>query len=250
LPNSTRPRHNHLLGSLPDADFARLLPDLHSVVLPLGWPVYEAGQRMHSVYFPTTGVVSMLHVMQNGESAEIAVIGNDGVVGVSLFMGGLSTPSRGVVQNAGHGYALDSGVLQNEFGHGGPLQRLLLRYTQALITQMTQTAVCNRMHTLEQQLARWVLMSLDRLPSDTLEMTQELIANMLGTNRSGATAALAKLQRDGSIEYTRGCIKVPDRTKLEARVCECYALVKREVARLFPLPNTRPDRRVSPGAAV
>ncbi len=224
---------NHLLAALPARDYERLLPHLELVPLPLAWPVYEAGDAQGYVYFPTTSIVSLLYVMLDGSSAEIAVVGNDGVVGIALFMGGETTPSRAVVQSAGYGYRLKGSLLKGEFGRGGPLQYLLLRYTQALITQMAQTAVCNRHHAVEQQLCRWLLLSLDRLPSNELAMTQELIANMLGVRREGVTEAAGKLQAAGLIHYSRGKITVLDRPKLEARVCECYAVVKRESDRLL-----------------
>jgi CRP-like cAMP-binding protein len=228
------PRQNSLLAALPEADYARLLPDLELVPLPLGWAVYEAGGELGYVYFPTTSIISLLYVMEDGSSAEIAVTGNDGLVGIALFMGGESTPSRAVVQSAGHGYRLKAALLQREFKRGGQLQYLALRYTQALITQMAQTAVCNRHHSVEQQLCRWLLLSLDRLPSNELTMTQELIANMLGVRREGVTQAAGQLQEAGLIHYSRGHITVLDRPKLEKRVCECYAVVKRESDRLLP----------------
>jgi CRP-like cAMP-binding protein len=228
------PRQNHLLAALPAADYERLLPDLELVPLPLGWAVYEAGSPQGYVYFPTTSIVSLLYVMEDGDSAEIAVTGNDGLVGISLFMGGESTPSRAVVQSAGFGYRLRASVLKSEFNRNGPLQHLALRYTQALITQMAQTAVCNRHHSVEQQLCRWLLLSLDRLPSNELSMTQELIANMLGVRREGVTEAAGHLQEIGLIHYNRGHITVLDRPKLEKRVCECYAVVKKEMDRLLP----------------
>jgi CRP-like cAMP-binding protein len=228
------PRQNRLLAALPEADYARLLPDLELVPLPLGWAVYEAGGELGYVYFPTTSIISLLYVMEDGSSAEIAVTGNDGLVGIALFMGGESTPSRAVVQSAGYGYRLKAAVLQREFKRGGQLQYLALRYTQALITQMAQTAVCNRHHSVEQQLCRWLLLSLDRLPSNELTMTQELIANMLGVRREGVTQAAGQLQEAGLINYSRGHITVLDRPKLEKRVCECYAVVKREADRLLP----------------
>jgi len=228
------PRQNHLLVALPAADYARLLPDLVLIPMPLGWAVYESGGQMGYVYFPTTSIVSMLYVMENGASAEIAITGNCGLVGISLFMGGESTPSRAVVQSAGYGYRLKANILKKEFALGGPLQYLALRFTQALITQMAQTAVCNRHHSVEQQLCRWLLLSLDRLPGDELIMTQELIANMLGVRREGVTEAASKLQADGLIRYSRGHITVLDRPKLEHRVCECYAVVKKEYDRLLP----------------
>ena len=229
------PTENILLAALPASDYQRLLPNLESVPLPLGWSVYESGDRMEHVFFPTDGIVSMLSVMENGACGDIAVTGNEGVVGISLFMGGESTPSRAVVQSAGHAYRLLAKCLKQEFERGGELQHLLLRFTQALITQMAQTAVCNRHHTVEQQLCRWLLLSLDRLPSNHLQMTQELIANMLGVRREGVTEAAGHLQDAGLIHYRRGRISVLDRPKLEQRVCECYALVKRETDRLRAL---------------
>ncbi len=228
------PRQNHVLAVLPDADYARLLPDLELIAMPLGWAVYESGGHMGYVYFPTTSIVSLLYVMENGASAEIAVTGNEGLVGISLFMGGESTPSRAVVQSAGSGYRLKASVLKREFALGGNLQHLALRFTQALITQMAQTAVCNRHHSLDQQLCRWLLVSMDRLDGEELVMTQELIANMLGVRREGVTEAAGKLQSDGLIRYSRGHIKVLDRERLEQRVCECYEVVKREYDRLLP----------------
>jgi CRP-like cAMP-binding protein len=228
------PKQNHLLAALPAADYERLLPDLEQVPLELGWALYESGSQQEYVYFPTTSIVSLLYVMHDNSSAEIAVVGNDGVVGIALFMGGESTPSRAVVQSAGYAYRLKGSLLKGEFERGGRLQYLLLRYTQALITQMAQTAVCNRHHAVEQQLCRWLLLSLDRLPSNELTMTQELIANMLGVRREGVTEAAGKLQAQGLIHYSRGKITVLDRPKLEARVCECYAVVKREYGRLLP----------------
>jgi CRP-like cAMP-binding protein len=228
------PKQNHLLASLPAADYARLLPDLELVPMPLGWAVYESGGHQGYVYFPTNSIVSLLYVMENGASAEMAVTGNEGLVGIALFMGGETTPSRAVVQSAGHAYRLKAAVLRREFEHGGALQNLLLRYTQALITQMAQTAVCNRHHSVEQQLCRWLLLSMDRLPGNELRMTQELIANMLGVRREGVTEAAGKLQEAGLINYSRGHITVLNRPKLEKQVCECYAVVKREVDRLLP----------------
>jgi CRP-like cAMP-binding protein len=201
--------------------------------MPLGWVVYEAGAEQRYVFFPTTGIVSLLYVMADGHSAEIAVVGNEGIVGIALFMGGETTPSRAVVQSAGHAYRLAASVLKDEFERGGALQHQLLRYTQALITQMSQTAVCNRHHSVDQQLCRWLLLSLDRLPSNKLEMTQELISNMLGVRREGVTEAAGKLQAAGLITYSRGHITVLDRPALEAHVCECYAVVKRESDRLL-----------------
>lgn len=234
MPNPHTPKQNHLLAALPEADYARLLPDLELTAMPLGWAVYESGGRMGYVYFPTTSIVSLLYVMSDGASAEIAITGNCGLIGISLFMGGESTPSRAVVQSAGHGYRLKASVLKREFALGGHLQHLALRFTQALITQMAQTAVCNRHHALDQQLCRWLLLTLDRLPGNQLVMTQELIANMLGVRREGVTEAAGKLQVDGLINYSRGHIKVLDRAGMEKRVCECYAVVKKEYDRLLP----------------
>ena len=234
MASSHSPRQNKLLGALPAEDYARLTPDLELVAMPLGWAVYESGAEIGYLYFPTTSIVSLLYVMQDGASAEIAVTGNDGLVGISLFMGGETTPSRAVVQSAGCGYRLKASILKREFALGGELQHLALRFTQALITQMAQTAVCNRHHTVDQQLCRWLLLSLDRLPSNELIMTQELIANMLGVSRGGVTEAASKLQTDGLIHYTRGHIMVLDRPLLETRVCECYAVVKKEMDRLLP----------------
>ena len=233
MPAPPTPKHNHLLGALPAADYARLLPELEPVQMVLGQAIYESGGPQEYVYFPTTCIVSLLYVMQDGSSAEIAVVGNEGVVGVALFMGGGTTPSRAVVQSAGQAWRLDGIRLKDAFERGGPLQYLLLRYTQSLITQMAQTAVCNRHHTVEQQLCRWLLLSLDRLPTNELTMTQALIANMLGVRREGVTEAAGKLQSVGLINYSRGKIIVLDRPGLERRACECYAVVKRESDRLF-----------------
>jgi CRP-like cAMP-binding protein len=237
MPSPHHPEQNHLLAALPAADYARLLPHLELLPLPLGLAVYESGRDQGYVYFPTTSIVSMLYVMEDGSSAEIAVVGNDGLVGIALFMGGETTSSRAVVQSAGFGYRLKAAFLKKEFERGGELQHLLLRSTQALITQMAQTAVCNRHHSLEQQLCRWLLLSLDRLSSNELKMTQELIANMLGVRREGVTEAAGQLQKDGIIRYSRGRITVLDRPMLETRVCECYAVVKREMDRLLPRPR-------------
>ncbi len=233
-PSPHSPKQNHLLDALPAQDYAHLLPDLELIAMPLGWSVYESGGQMNYLYFPTTAIVSLLYVMESGASAEIAITGNEGLVGIALFMGGESTPSRAVVQSEGHGYRLKASILRTEFALGGNLQHLALRYTQALITQMSQTAVCNRHHTVDQQLCRWLLLSLDRLPGQDLIMTQELIANMLGVRREGVTEAAGKLQADGLIHYSRGHITVLDRPKLEKRACECYAVVKREIDRLLP----------------
>jgi CRP-like cAMP-binding protein len=227
------PKDNHLLAALPKAEFERLSPHLELVAMPLGEALYEAGGRLRHLYFPTTSIVSLLYVMENGASAEIAVVGNEGILGIALFMGGETTPSRAVVQSAGHGYRLRARLLKQEFDRGGPVMRLLLRYTQALITQMGQTAVCNRHHSVEQQLCRWLLLSLDRLSTNELIMTQELIANMLGVRREGVTEAAGRLRRAGVIRYNRGRITVLDRRRLEQEVCECYAVVKKEFDRLL-----------------
>jgi CRP-like cAMP-binding protein len=230
---SPDPRKNELLAALPDAEFQRWLPQLEWVDMPLGQVVYESGSTLSHVYFPTTSIVSLLYVMENGASAEIAVVGHEGVVGISLFMGGESTPSRGVVQSAGEGFRLPAQVIKEEFKRA-PVLHLLLRYTQALITQMAQTAACNRHHSLDQQLCRWLLLSLDRLQGNELVMTQELIANMLGVRREGVNEGATKLQNLGLIRYSRGRITVLDRPGLEKRTCECYAVVKKEYDRLLP----------------
>ena len=227
-------RKNHLLAALPEAEWQRWQPQLEAVDMPLGKVLYESGSTLGHVYFPTTAIVSLLYVMENGASAEIAVVGNEGLVGVSLFMGGGSTPSRAVVQSAGHGYRLNAMTMKEEFDRAGPVLHLLLRYTQALITQMAQTAVCNRHHSLDQQLCRWLLLSLDRLEGVELVMTQELIANMLGVRREGVTEGALKLQAAKLIRYARGHITVLDRAGLEKRTCECYAVVKKEYDRLLP----------------
>jgi len=234
VPSPHDPHQNQLLAVLPAQEYDRLLPNLERVPMPLGEVLYEPGIQMRYIYFPTTAIVSLLYVMEDGASAEIAVVGHEGIVGVSLFMGGETTPSRAIVQSAGHAYRLKGHLLKDEFYRAGPMQRLLLRYTQALLTQMAQTAVCNRHHSLDQQLCRWLLLSLDRLHSSELVMTQELIANMLGVRREGVTEAAGNLQRAGLIEYQRGRISVLDRAGLEARACECYAVVKKEFDRLLP----------------
>jgi CRP-like cAMP-binding protein len=227
------PKQNHLLAALSAANYERLLPHLDLVRLPLGWAVYESGSEQGYVYFPTNSIVSLLHVIAGGASAEIAVVGHEGVVGIAPFTGGKITAPPALVQSAGDAFRLKGNVLKEEFEHGGGLQHLLLRYTQALIAQMAQTALCNRHHAVEQQLCRWLLLSLDRLLSNELTMTHELIANMLGLRREGVTTAAGKLQAKGLIHYNRGKITVLDRLKLEARVCECYAVVKREYNRLL-----------------
>jgi CRP-like cAMP-binding protein len=228
------PHQNHLLDALLNVDYDRLFPNLELVELSLGEVVCESGSKLKYVYFPSTSIVSLLYVMEDGSSAEIAVVGNEGILGIPIFMGGETMPSRAVVQSAGHGYRLKAQLLKNEFNQAGPLQRLLLRYTQALITQMAQTAVCNRHHSVEQQLCRWLLLSMDRLPDNELIMTQELIANMLGVRREGVTQAAGKLQSLGLINYRRGHISVLDRAGLEKRSCECYQVVKSEYDRLLP----------------
>jgi len=233
------PKVNRLLAALPEADYLVLLPFLEPVQLPLGEAVYESGGPQGHVYFPTNSIVSLLYVMEDGASAEIAVVGNEGILGIALFMGGETTPSRAVVQSAGEGYRLKAHLLKQEFNRFGPMLHLLLRYTQALITQMSQTAVCNRHHSVDQQLCRWLLLSLDRLASNELTMTQELIANMLGVRREGVTEAAGKLQALGLIHYSRGRITVLDRPGIEAKACECYEVVKREFDRLLPEARTR-----------
>jgi CRP-like cAMP-binding protein len=227
------PNQNHLLSALPTAEFARLAPDLEPVALPLGETLFEPGGQLEHAYFPTTAIVSLHYVMESGASSESAGVGNEGVVGISLFMGGDTTTSSAVVKSGGHAYRLPRGALMEEFNRTGLLQRLLLRYTQALITQMTQTAVCNRHHSVEQQLCRWLLSTLDRIPSGELVMTQELVASMLGVRREGVTEAAGTLQDAGFIRYRRGHIAVLDRLGLEARSCECYAVVRKELGRLL-----------------
>jgi CRP-like cAMP-binding protein len=233
-PLTLDPKANHLLSALPVEEWDRWRPLLEWVDLSLGQVLYESSGVQSHVYFPTTAIVSLLYVMENGASAEIAVVGNDGIVGISLFMGGESTPNRAVVQSAGHAYRLKSSAIKGEFNRSGPVMHLMLRYTQALITQMAQTAVCNRHHSLDQQLCRWLLLSMDRLQGDELLMTQELIANMLGVRREGVTESALKLQKAGLIRYLRGRITVLDRKGLEQRTCECYAVVKKEYDRLLP----------------
>jgi CRP-like cAMP-binding protein len=227
------PQQNHLLAALSPATFDRWSSHLELVHLPLGEVLYESGGQLRQVYFPTTSIISLLYVMLDGASAEIAVVGNEGILGIALFMGGETTPSRALVQNAGYAYRLNAKLLKTEFNRGDEVMHLLLRYTQALITQMAQTAACNRHHTVDQQLCRWLLLSLDRLPTDQLSMTQELIANMLGVRREGVTEAAGKLQRAGIIRYSRGHITVLDRKRLEQKSCECYQVVKAEFDRLL-----------------
>ena len=227
------PNQNHLLAALPTAEFEPLAAHLEPVPMPLGQMLYGPGEQLQHAYFPTTSIVSLHYVMESGASAESAGVGNEGVVGISLFMGGDTTPSSAVVQTAGHAYRLAGRLLKQEFGRAGLMQRLLLRYTQALITQMTQTAACNRHHSVEQQLCRWLLLTLDRMPTNELVMTQELVASMLGVRREGITEAAGRLQQAGFIRYRRGHISVLDRSGLEARACECYAVVKKELNRLL-----------------
>jgi CRP-like cAMP-binding protein len=227
------PMQNHLLATLPKEIFERIAPHLELIPMPLGEVLYESGGQLHHVYFPTTAIVSLHYVMENGASAEIAGVGNEGVVGISLFMGGNTTPSRATVCTSGYGYRLKARLMMEEFNRAGPMMRLMLRYTQALITQMSQTAVCNRHHSMEQQMCRWLLLTLDRLPTSELIMTQELIASMLGVRREGITETAGDLQRSGLISYRRGHITVLDRSGLESRTCECYNVVKKEFHRLL-----------------
>src|SRR3984957_380809 len=236
MPGTPDPRQNHILDALPRREREPLFPHLRLVNLPLGKVLYESGDTLRHIYFPTDSIVSLLYVLQNGQSAEIAVVGNDGAVGVALFMGGETTTNRAIVQSAGSAYQLTGARLKEEFERHGQVLHILLRYTQALLTQMSQTAVCNRHHSVDQQLCRWLLLSLDRLSSPKLTMTQELIANMLGVRREGVTEAAGKLQKLGVIEYARGRITVLDRPKLENLCCECYAVVKKETDRLLPRP--------------
>jgi CRP-like cAMP-binding protein len=234
MPSPHQPQQNHLLAALSPAERERLYPHLQLVPMPLGKVLYESGDLLRHVYFPTDSIISLLYVLEDGASAEISVVGNEGLIGIALFMGGETTPSRAIVQSAGSAYRLMSQNLKEEFHRSGSLQLLLLRYTQALITQMAQTAVCNRHHSVDQQLCRWLLLSLDRLSSNRLIMTQELIANMLGVRREGVTEAAGKLQELGVIRYARGRITVLDRPRLEGLCCECYAVVKKETDRLLP----------------
>ena len=243
------PQQNHILDALPQAERERVFPHLKLVELPLGKAVYESGDMLRHVFFPTDAIVSLLYVLKDGASAEIAVVGNDGAIGVALFMGGETTTNRAVVQSAGFAYQMTGARLKEEFERHGELLHILLRYTQALLTQMSQTAVCNRHHSVDQQLCRWLLLSLDRLSSDKLTMTQELIANMLGVRREGVTEAAGKLQKLGVISYRRGEITVVDRAALEQLCCECYAVVKKETDRLMPL-NPLHLRNDAPPAAV
>jgi CRP-like cAMP-binding protein len=233
MPDAPDPRQNHILAALPAKNYAALSDHLERVPMPLGHVLHESSATMHHVYFPTTCIVSRLYVMEDGSSAEIAIVGYEGVIGIALFLGGETMPNRALVQSAGHAYRIERKILQEEFHRSEEMQHLLLRYTQALMTQMAQTAVCNRHHSLDQQLCRWLLLSLDRLTSNEIIMTQELIANMLGVRREGVTEAAGHLQKDGLIKYSRGHIVVLDRPGLEARVCECYRVVKKEFDRLL-----------------
>lgn len=233
MPHTQDPNQNHLLAALLDSEFDRLSPHLQSIPLKLGDVLCESGGKLDHVIFPTTAIISLHYLLENGGSSEIAGVGNEGMLGVSLFMGGGSTPSRAVIQTGGYGYRLPVRILLEEFDRAGPVMRLLLRYTQALLTQMSQTSVCNRHHTVEQQLCRWLLLTLDRLKSNELTMTQELISNMLGVRREGVTEAAGRLQARGHISYRRGHITVLDRAGLEQHVCECYGVVKKEFGRLL-----------------
>ena len=234
VPVGSSPHQNHLIDALPASDYERVVAHMELIAMQLGDVLYESGAKLQYVYFPTTCIISLLYVMEDGASAEIAVVGNEGILGISLFMGGNTTPSRAIVQSAGHAFRLKADLLKHEFERYGPTMHLLLRYTQALITQMAQTAVCNRHHSVDQQLCRWLLLSLDRLASNELSMTQELIANMLGVRREGVTEAAGKLQDAGLIHYRRGRITVLDRPGLEKRSCECYEVVRTEFDRLLP----------------
>lgn len=234
IKESNTPRQNRLLAALPAADYALLLPNLELTEMPLGCVVHEVGGKQSHVYFPTTAIIALMYITENGASAEVALTGNDGLIGIALLMGGDTMANRAVVQSAGHAYRLPAAAIKQEFQRGGQLQHLGLCYTQALLTQMSQTAVCNRHHSVEQQLCRWLLLSLDRLPSNQMEMTQELIAGMLGVRREGVTAAAKKLQTAGLIKYCRGRITILNRAGLEQRACECYAVVRREYDRLLP----------------
>ena len=246
MPGSHDPQQNYLLAALSAVERERVYPHLQLVTMPLGKVLYESGDVLRHVYFPTDSIISLLYVLADGASAEISVVGNEGLIGIALFMGGETTPSRAIVQSAGYAYRLIGQHLKDEFHRNGDMQFLLLRYTQALITQMCQTAVCNRHHSVDQQLCRWLLLSLDRLSSNQLTMTQELIANMLGVRREGVTEAAGKLHKLGVIRYARGQITVLDRPKLEKLCCECYAVVKKESDRLLPPPDPTPRRE--PGA--
>ena len=237
VPPAPTPLQNSLLAALPDKDYQRFLPQLELVDIALGVPLYESGGHLQHVFFPIEGIVSLLYVTQGGNSAELAVVGSEGMIGISLFMGGETTPNRAVVQSTCRAYRLPAHVLKEQFAAGGGLHLILLKYTQSLITQISQTAVCNLHHSVDQQLCRWLLLSLDRLPGNKLQMTQELIANMLGVRRQGVTESARKLEHEGLITYKRGLITVLDRPGLEKRACECYSVVKTETARLLPPPG-------------
>ena len=242
---ANNPHRNRILAALPEDECERLACDLELVPMPLGLSLYESGTKMHHAYFPTTAIVSLLYVMEDGASAEIAMVGNEGIVGIPLFMGGDAAPGRAVVQSAGHAYRMKGQMLKDEFYQSDSIQAVLLRYTQARLTQIAQTAVCNRHHSLDQRLCRWLLLSLDRLPTNEFGMTQELVAHMLGVRREGVTEAAGNLQRAGLISYRRGHITVLDRAGLEARVCECYGVVRKEFDRLFqekPVPRAVANR--------
>jgi len=251
-PEAISPRRNHLLAALTAAELEALLPHMTLTELVLGASLHEPGSKMNYVYFPISGVVSLLYTLEDGHTTELAIVGNDGCVGIALLLGGETTPSRAIVQIAGYAYRISAGAMVAEFRSGSGTTRVLLRYVQSLMTQMVQTAVCNRHHTVEQQLSRWLLLSLDRLSSNKVEMTQELISNMLGVRRPGITQAARKLQAAGVIEYARGQITVPDRAKLAAHACECYAVVKKETDRLFGLSPDAISRAAatSAGAAM
>lgn len=238
------PKQNLILAALPAQDYERMLPDLELVPMPLGWTMSESGDHVNFLHFPTTGIVSLIYDLENGSKSEIALVGNEGMVGISIFMGGDSMPSSTEVQSAGSAYRLSRKVMKREFALGGQLQHLALLYTQALISQTAQTAVCNQHHSLDQQLCRWLLMSLDRLHENELVITQELIANLLGVRRESITEAAGKLQKDGLITYSRGLIKVLDRPKIELKVCECYEVVKKEFDRLLPHPKNSKQARL------
>jgi len=250
MPTPHSPNQNHLLAALPPIEFARLAPHLELVPMLLGDTLYEPGDKMAHVYFPTTAIISLQYILESGMSAEISGVGHEGILGIALFMGGDSTPSSAVVQTAGHGYRLPGRILKEEFSRAGLVQRLLLRYTQALVTQMFQTAACNRHHSIEQQLCRWLLLTLDRLPSNELVMTQELIANALGVRREGITEAAGRLQHAGMIRYRRGHISVLARNGLEAGACECYEVVKKEFSRLLSDVRYRQEDAAATTAAV
>ena len=247
IPFQRSPTQNHLLAALPAAELARLLPDLKPVQMQLGDMIYEPGGRLQFAYFPITAIVSLHYVMESGATAETAAVGNEGMVGVPLIMGSDSTPSSAVVQIAGDGYRLDERLLKAEFRRGGIMQQLLLRYTQALVTLMTQTVACNRHHSIEQQLCRWLLLTIDRKPDGELVMTQEMVAAMLGVRREGVTDGALKLQKLGLIRYARGHITVLDRPGLERTTCECYKVLTKELARLLPHASSVETAHVSPG---